>query len=358
MRAKIAQAAVVAVLSVSAIAYGALEKHVTVRVDDESIRMRTFAGTVAEALERADVTLKPEDIVTPPLVTNVREGLVIEVRRAKPITLLLNGKPRQVIVTARTVEEVIEELQLQKSLADYVGTARDARVTAGMVLVYREAVGIRVVHDGVTDTVITNAASIGDVLAELGITLVGQDEVSPPADTPPLRGLVVRVLRVGTRVETTTKPIPYQTQYRDDSTMESGRRVVRQSGRNGSRLVAYRVTYKDGKAVARKEVGHRMLRKPVPRIVAIGTGPKCICTKGTQTGKGTWYAAPSMTAAHPTLPFGTVVRVTNLANGKTVTVTIRDRGPWGDGRIIDLSKDAFAALAPLSEGVISVRIRW
>ncbi len=115
-------------------------------------------------------------------------------------------------------------------------------------------------------------------------------------------------------------------------------RKLRQSGRNGSRLVTYQVTYKDGKAVTRKVMSSKVVRKPVPKIVAVGTGPKCICTKGTQSGEGTWYGAPSMTAAHPTLPFGTVVRVTNLENGKTVTVTIRDRGPYGEGRIIDLSE--------------------
>jgi hypothetical protein len=249
-------------------------------------------------------------------------------------------------------------LKLRKSIADYVGTPRSAPVTPGMTLVYREAVGIRVVHDGIADTVITNAATIRDVLSELGVALVGKDEVRPALDAAPTRGLVVRVLRVGTRTETASRPIPYPTQFRDDPSMESGQRKLRQSGRTGSRLVAYRVTYKDGKAVARKVVGSRVIRKPVPKIVAVGTGPKCICTKGTQSGEGTWYGAPSMTAAHPTLPFGTVVRVTNLENGRTVTVTIRDRGPFGEGRIIDLSKDAFAELAPLSEGVIPVRIRW
>ena len=358
MRAKIAQAAVVAVLSVSAIAYGALEKHVTVRVEDQTIRMRTFAGTVAEALERAEVTLGPKDVVDPPLTTNVREGLTIEVRRAKPITLLLNGEPRQVIVTARTVEEVIAELKLASSIADYVGAARSDRVTAGMVLVYRVAVGIQVVHDGLTDTVITNAATIRDVLAELGVTLAGKDQVWPSLDASPARGMIVRVLRVGTRLETTTRSIAYPTVHKNDPTMEKGQRKVRQSGRDGSQLVRYSVTYEDGKAVARKVVGTRTLRKPVPKIVAVGTGPRCICTRGTQTGDATWYGAPGMTAAHPTLPFGTVVRVTNLENGRTVTVTIRDRGPWGDGRIIDLSDDAFAQLAPLSDGVIPVRIRW
>ena len=358
MRAKMAQAAVVAVLSVSAIAYGALEKHVTVRVEDQSIRMRTFAGTVAEALERAHVKLGEKDIVTPDLTTSIHEGLLIEVRRAKPITLLLNGQPREVIVTARTVEEVIEELHLRTSMADYVGAARTAKVTPGMTLVYREAIGMRVVHDGITDTVITNAATVRDVLAELGVTLVGQDEVWPTLEAAPVRGMVVKVLRVGTRTETATRSIPYPTQFRYDKSLEQGTRKVRQSGQNGSRLETALVTYKDGKAVSRKVVSSKVVRKPVPKIVTIGSGPKCICTKGTQSGKGTWYGAPSMTAAHPTLPFGTVVRVTNLENGRTVTVTIQDRGPWGEGRIIDLSKDAFAQLAPLSEGVIPVRIRW
>ena len=358
MRAKIAQAAVVAVLSVSAIAYGALEKHVTVRVEDQSIRMRTFAGTVAEALERANVELGPKDLVTPPLTTSIREGLLVEVRRAKPITLLLNGNPREVIVTAQTIEEVIEELQLRTSVADYVGAARTDRVTAGMTLVYREAVGIRIAHDGITETVITNAATIRDVLAELGVALVGRDEVWPTLDAAPTRGMLVKVLRVGTRTETATRSIPYPTQLRYDKSLERGVRKVRQSGQNGSRLETALVTYRDGKAISRKVLSTKVVRKPVPKIVVVGSGPRCICSKGVQSGKGTWYGAPSMTAAHPTLPFGTVVRVTNLENGRAVTVTIRDRGPWGDGRIIDLSKDAFAQLAPLSEGVIPVRIRW
>jgi rare lipoprotein A len=63
-------------------------------------------------------------------------------------------------------------------------------------------------------------------------------------------------------------------------------------------------------------------------------------------------------AAHQTLPFGTRVNVVNLANGNRVTVVINDRGPYIDGRIIDLSDDAFAQLAPLGAGTISVRISW
>jgi hypothetical protein len=77
-----------------------------------------------------------------------------------------------------------------------------------------------------------------------------------------------------------------------------------------------------------------------------------------QTGGATYYAAPDGTCAHRTLPFGTLVRVTDLANGRTVTCRVADRGPYVSGRILDLAKTTFAQLAPTSTGVIQVRIEW
>ena len=59
----------------------------------------------------------------------------------------------------------------------------------------------------------------------------------------------------------------------------------------------------------------------------------------------------------PWLPFGTHVTVTNIATGESVVVVINDRGPFG-GRIIDLSDEAFAVLAPLGQGVMQVRLTW
>ncbi|GAB3853829.1 hypothetical protein GCM10029963_45810 [Micromonospora andamanensis] len=62
-----------------------------------------------------------------------------------------------------------------------------------------------------------------------------------------------------------------------------------------------------------------------------------------------------MTAAHKTLPFDTKVRVTNPANGKSVTVRINDRGPFIEGRCLDLARGAFAEIASLDLGHIEVR---
>jgi resuscitation-promoting factor RpfB len=358
LRQKVAQAAVVAVLGASAVAYGALEKHVTVRVEGSLIQVRTFAGSVGDVLDRAHITLAPKDLVRPEITTHLREGMLIEVRRAKPIMLLLNGQPRQVIVTGLNVQEVIDEMNLRGSLADFVGSSRSQRVTSGMVLVYRNAVGIAVAHDGETQRVITNAGSIRQVLLELGVKVGPKDIVKPALDSAPRSGAIVRVLRVGTRIETLTRKIPYKTLSRKDSNLERGEHEIRQRGHSGLAQIRFRVTYKDGRAVARVPLATRVLRPATPKILAIGTGPRCICTRGSQSGDATWYGAEGLIAAHRTLAFGTVVRVTNLENGKTVTVTIRDRGPTGDGRIIDLSDDAFRRIAGLSDGVVPVRIRW
>ena len=74
------------------------------------------------------------------------------------------------------------------------------------------------------------------------------------------------------------------------------------------------------------------------------------------TASGEPFDPDAMTAAHRTLPLGTVVRVTNMANGRIVTVRINDRGPHDRSRIIDLSRGAAQALGFVSDGVMKVKI--
>ena len=78
--------------------------------------------------------------------------------------------------------------------------------------------------------------------------------------------------------------------------------------------------------------------------------------EGTQTASGEKYRHHKMTAAHKTLPFGTKVRVTNLANNKSVELIINDRGPYVDNRIIDLSKSAADRLEFVNQGLADVRL--
>lgn len=78
---------------------------------------------------------------------------------------------------------------------------------------------------------------------------------------------------------------------------------------------------------------------------------------GNKTSNGETYDMYAMTAAHKSLPIPTYVEVRNLSNGKKIIVRVNDRGPFHDGRIIDLSYAAAAKLGTLTNGTSSVEIR-
>jgi len=78
--------------------------------------------------------------------------------------------------------------------------------------------------------------------------------------------------------------------------------------------------------------------------------------EGQPTASGEKYKHSKMTAAHKSLPFGTMIKVTNLKNNKSVVVKVNDRGPFVEGRIVDLSKSAAENLDFIMDGLAKVRI--
>lgn len=89
------------------------------------------------------------------------------------------------------------------------------------------------------------------------------------------------------------------------------------------------------------------------KMVASWYGPKF---HGKQTANTEIYNQQAFTAAHKSLPFGTMLRVTNPNNNKSVIVRINDRGPYISGRDIDLSKGAAIAIGMIEKGVIKVEV--
>ncbi|GAB2952714.1 hypothetical protein GCM10027280_46290 [Micromonospora polyrhachis] len=90
-------------------------------------------------------------------------------------------------------------------------------------------------------------------------------------------------------------------------------------------------------------------------VVGSGACGASFYAEGQMTANGETFDPEALTAAHKTLAFNTKVRVTNPANGKSVVVRINDRGPYIDGRCIDLSRAAFRAIASLDLGEVNVK---
>jgi rare lipoprotein A len=79
-------------------------------------------------------------------------------------------------------------------------------------------------------------------------------------------------------------------------------------------------------------------------------------TEGTKTASGEKFDTNELTAAHPTLPFGTQLRVTNVTTGRSVTVRVNDRGPFVRGRVVDVSYAAAETLGMVGGGIAKVKL--
>ncbi len=192
---------------------------------------------------------------------------------------------------------------------------------------------------------------IKEFLVEQKIVLGDQDRIEPDLNTwlrPEMKIAIVRVAETELKEE---EEILYKTLTKDDSTMEKGQTKISQAGKTGKKIKTFLVRRENGQEVSRELLRDEVSQKPQDKIVIVGT-------KIVEIGRGTatWYDLISgNTAAHNSLPKGTMVKVTNLNNGKSVVVKIIDRGIMS-GAIIDLSADAFSQIAPLGAGVILVRL--
>jgi rare lipoprotein A len=216
------------------------------------------------------------------------------------------------------------------------------------------AVQVRV-GAGPRETVLTNAATVRQLLRAMRVHMGDDDLVRPTARTPLSVARKVRVLKVKRVTESVTVAVPFPTVVHYTDGLSVGHSVVNRSGSNGLARQTVVSTYLNGRLISRKIVASQVITAPVEQIVLKGNSTT---PGGSRVGTASWYGCSGMHAASPWLPFGTIVRVTNLGNGSSVSVVINDRGPYGPGRIIDLCSPAFSAIAPLSQGLARVQITW
>ena len=98
------------------------------------------------------------------------------------------------------------------------------------------------------------------------------------------------------------------------------------------------------------------VRRYKPPATTASHGVASFYTEGTKTANGEKFNTHDLTAAHPTLPFGTKLRVTNQTTGQAVTVRVNDRGPFVQGRVVDVSYAAADALGMVGKGLAKVKL--
>lgn len=348
-RKAMGNALLASVVLVGGLTYVAIQKTVTLVVDrGRPEAVRTMSASVGELLDAQGILVGYGDLVTPPTQTSLADGMTVFVERG-----WLDGGtdpgPDDVGVWVMEGATAPHLMLASRSGEDWL--------SAGDPAGWSQVVSADVVVKGKDHDVLTNADTVRELLSAMGITSDRDDRVLPSPRTPLKEGIHVRYDVIAFRTRDVRVPIPYTTYTRPSGALSPGDVRVERSGVDGVMVERTQIKLVNGRAVATVVLSRTILQEAIAAHRIIGRQHQ---TEDIQVGDASWYSfAPGsgFTAAHPWLPFGTVVTVTNIANGKSVQVVINDRGPFG-GRIIDLSDEAFARIAPLSQGVCRVRLSW
>lgn len=364
---------------------------VTFSVDGVSQQAKVKPGTVKQALAQQGITVGPHDDVQPSLDSEIHDGQVITVNYGRRVVVTIDGKKVVRWTTAKNVAEVLAQLN-QSDPGNLVSVSRSLDISrAGLSFSMQTAKDVTVTIGGKTQK-ITAVGTVADALKAAKVEVDSSDAVNPGMGTPLSDGMKITLTMVDQKSQKRRVAVPFSTKKVEDSSLPKGEIKVITKGVNGINEETWTVVFKDGKKVSEKKVSSKVVNAPVTQVVKVGTktasssspstrsssashrstasqssdpvtsGTTCLAstygegdgTAGGPTASGETFDPSAFTAASKTLPLGSTIRVTNVSNGRTVTVRINDRGPYVGGRCLDLSTAAMNAIAP-GQGLVTVR---
>ncbi|PGF51237.1 hypothetical protein B1C75_10505 [Cutibacterium acnes] len=364
---------------------------VTFSVDGVSQQAKVKPGTVKQALAQRGITVGPHDDVQPSLDSEIHDGQVITVNYGRRVVVTIDGKKVVRWTTAKNVAEVLAQLN-QSDPDNLVSVSRSLDISrAGLSFSMQTAKDVTVTIGGKTQK-ITAVGTVADALKAAKVEVDSSDAVNPGLGTPLSDGMKITLTMVDRKSQKRRVAVPFSTKKVEDSSLPKGEIKVITKGVNGINEETWTVVFKDGKKVSEKKVSSKVVNAPVTQVVKVGTktasssspstrsssashrstasqssdpvtsGTTCLAstygegdgTAGGPTASGETFDPSAFTAASKTLPLGSTIRVTNVSNGRTVTVRINDRGPYVGGRCLDLSTAAMNAIAP-GQGLVTVR---
>ncbi len=255
-----------------------------IQVDGETIAHRTQSRSIAEALREANVFLKPYDRVlvdgqlvepTAALTRTIEDDEPsvpqVVVQRAVPIQIDDNGALRTFYTTAPTLGGALQQAALVVYLGDYLSPDLGTPVEPGSQIIIRRSRPATINVDGRAIRTRTRTDTVANLLKEEGIELAGKDYTIPEATAPLRDDANVQVMRVREDFITESEPIPFETVWQSDPTLELDQHLVTQVGVEGVKKRSIRITYENGREVRRSVDKEWIDATTVTRIISYGT---------------------------------------------------------------------------------------
>ncbi|NMB34567.1 MAG: DUF348 domain-containing protein [Clostridium sp.] len=201
----------------------------------------------------------------------------------KEVTLDLDGEQFVIRTLNHTVCEVLGQSGIQLGEQDYISVPLDAKLKHGEnnIINIRRAVPITVIVDGNQTEILTSKERIGEALGEEPVNFSSPDKIrgAKPSDAV-IEGMRVEVIKVDRKFESQNEIIPCDTVETANNSMDMGESRVVYDGEDGVRKKIYMVEYENGKEVKRELKENNMVSEPKDRIVEFGTIPNYTTSRG------------------------------------------------------------------------------
>ncbi|SDI98296.1 Uncharacterized conserved protein YabE, contains G5 and tandem DUF348 domains [Frankineae bacterium MT45] len=252
------------------VAWTAVDKTVTLKVDGQTRKIHTVADTVDGALASAGYKIASHDVVAPDANDSISNGQTVILKRGRLLHLTIDGTSRDIWVTAPTVADALAELGYSSS--SFASVSRDKRLPLDpTTITMRTPKDVTITVAGQPMQVKTTQATVAGLLSQYDIALGPQDQVSVPLTSAPVEGEQILVQRVTTGVIKSTVPVPFGVTSTKDSTLAQGNLKITQAGKPGTATVTYSVVYLDGVIVGRSAQSKTVTSAPVDQVQVVGT---------------------------------------------------------------------------------------
>ncbi|HAC4610490.1 TPA_asm: DUF348 domain-containing protein [Listeria monocytogenes] len=271
---------------------------ITIVNTGEKIESRTHAKTVSEALDEAGIKVSERDEIAPGKNAEIKDGMEIKYLPARQITINDNGTKKDVWSTKANVADLLKDENITTRPQDVLNVALDTKLKNGLEVNINRAIQLSLQNGAKKDTVWTTKTKVSDLLAEKNIKLDQDDRVSPAKDSNLKEKMTVEVTYVNSKAEKKNEQVKFETVYKEDDSLNKGVEKVVQEGKNGEKVVEYKVTFENGKEKKRDVIKENVTSKKTDKVVVRGTKEKVVATPVSNV------STPSTTSSSSSTPSG------------------------------------------------------
>ncbi|MFN0677346.1 resuscitation-promoting factor [Listeria monocytogenes] len=244
----------------------------------EKIESRTHAKTVSEALDEAGIKVSERNEIAPGKNAEIKDGMEIKYLPARQITINDNGTKKDVWSTKANVADLLKDENITTRPQDVLNVALDTKLKNGLEVNINRAIQLSLQNGAKKDTVWTTKTKVSDLLAEKNIKLDQDDRVSPAKDSNLKEKMTVEVTYVNSKAEKKNEQVKFETVYKEDDSLNKGVEKVVQEGKNGKKVVEYKVTFENGKEKKRDVIKENVTSNKTDKVVVRGTKEKMVAT--------------------------------------------------------------------------------